>query len=105
MKVTLELDCLSTETRHAIASETENSEVLDVLSADEKSYVRCTVANNEHVSEETLDKLANDESDQVRWEVAENSNTSFKTLENWLMICPAMYVERWLAMKMQMISF
>lgn len=50
MKVTLELDCLSTETRHAIASETENSEVLDVLSADEKSYVRCTVANNEHVS-------------------------------------------------------
>ena len=38
MKVTLELDCLSTETRHAIASETENSEVLDVLSADEKSY-------------------------------------------------------------------
>ena len=76
MKVTLELDCLSTETRHAIASETENSEVLDVLSADEKSYVRCTVANNEHVSEETLDKLANDESDQVRWEVAENSNTS-----------------------------
>ena len=31
MKVTLELDCLSTETRHAIASETENSEVLDVL--------------------------------------------------------------------------
>lgn len=59
MKVTLELDCLSTETRHAIASETENSEVLDVLSADEKSYVRCTVANNEHenTSRETLEFL------------------------------------------------
>ena len=98
MKVTLELDCLSTETRHAIASETENSEVLDVLSADEKSYVRCTVANNEHVSEETLDKLANDESDQVLIR-------HLKLLKNWLMICPAMYVERWLAMKMQMISF
>lgn len=49
MKVTLELDCLSTETRHAIASETENSEVLDVLSADRKELCQMYSSYNRTV--------------------------------------------------------
>ncbi len=31
--------------------------------------------------------------------------TRLKLLKNWLMICLAMSVERWLAMKTQMINF
>ena len=81
MKVTLELNYLLKETRHAIASEVDDPKVLAVLAKDRESYVRCAVAQNEDTPETVLDKLANDMTDQVRWAVAENAKTSLGTLE------------------------
>ena len=81
MEVTLELNYLLKETRHAIASEVDDPKVLAVLAKDRESYVRCAVARNEYTPETALDKLANDMTDQVRWEVAENAKTSLGTLE------------------------
>ena len=81
MEVTLELNYLLKETRHAIASEIDDPKVLAVLAKDRESYVRCAVARNEYTPETALDKLANDMTDQVRWAVAENAKTSLGTLE------------------------
>ena len=63
------------------------------------------VARNEYTPETALDKLANDMTDQVRWEVAENAKTSLGTLEKLADDLSCMSVERWLAMKTQMINF
>ena len=44
MEVTLELNYLLKETRHAIASEVDDPKVLAVLAKDRESYVRSAVA-------------------------------------------------------------
>ena len=71
---------MTTEERIELAKESQDPEVLDLLSRDEKYTVRYRVADNPNTSAETLDRLSRDEDNYVRVGVAKKPNTLIDTL-------------------------
>ena len=81
MKVAIDLRKLSAETRKAIASETDDKELLKILSMDEYAEVRAAVVKNRKTPVETLSNLSRDHSVSVLIEIAKNPRTPKEDVE------------------------